>query len=569
MPCLACRSRGPTGEGRDRAGPSSRDEVRVLQPLLHRTQERRWVTTNPGPARSEPGPSQAPVQDVDAETHLSMRPSLRLVCSNRPEGRLLPCLDPPSTQTVSPLCIRGASIPVQGPSLRAIPVASCLHQGRRSSPCTIKGSRHSYPQLPRRLAHSGPVSNTVVRTQGYGAQSPQLVGTSGQPGKEQTLPYAEDLFSRHGVGLGQPHSTSFRGACSVNAEMPGVSPVQEGGSTETFSEAPGAYGILSRYHAARIASYETASALASRPGPEMGMAPRHIPGLTHPVLPSHLQPLVGPCVSSGRSAPRASIQACCCFNRRLCHGLAAAGLWTGPQLQWHINCLELLAVWLALRRFRTLLHEKHVLVRSDNTATVAYINHQGGLRSRRMSQLARHLLLWSQKHLRSLRAVHVPGELNRAADELSRQHALPGEWRLHPEVLQLIWRRFGDAQVDLFASPDTSHCQLFFSLSEGTLGTDALACSWPRGLRKYAFPPVSLLAQTLCKVREDEEQVLLVAPYWPNRTWFPELMLLATAPPWQIPLRRDLLSQRGGTLWHPRPDLWNLHVWSLDGTRRF
>ncbi len=112
-----------------------------------------------------------------------------------------------------------------------------------------------------------------------------------------------------------------RGACSVNAEMPGVSPAQEGGSTETFSEAPGAYGILSRYHAARIASYETASALASRPSPEMGMAPRHIPGLTHPVLPSHLQPLVGPCVSSGRSSPRASIQAHCCFNRRLCHGL--------------------------------------------------------------------------------------------------------------------------------------------------------------------------------------------------------------------------------------------------------
>ncbi len=189
----------------------------------------------------------------------------------------------------------------------------------------------------------------------------------------------------------------------------------------------------------------------------------------------------------------------------MCNGHAAAGLWTGPQLQWHINCLELLAVWLALRRFRTLLHEKHILVRSDNTATVAYINHQGGLRSRRMSQLARHLLLWSQKHLRSLRAVHVPGELNRAADELSRQHALPGEWRLHPEVLQLIWRRFRDAQVDLFASPDTSHCQLFFSLFEGTLGTDALACSWPRGLRKYTFPPVSLLAQTLCKVREDEE----------------------------------------------------------------
>ncbi len=162
-------------------------------------------------------------------------------------------------------------------------------------------------------------------------RAPQPVGASGQPGKEQTLPYAEDLFSRQGVGLGQPHSTSLRGACSVNAEMPGVSSAQEGGSTETFSEAPGAYGILSRYHAARIASYETASALASRPSPEMGMAPRHV-GSHSP------RPAIAPSahgrtlLSSGRSSPRASIQACCCFNRRLCHGLGGPCA-TGTQPQ--------------------------------------------------------------------------------------------------------------------------------------------------------------------------------------------------------------------------------------------
>ncbi len=295
-PCLACRSRGPTGEGRDTAGPSSRDGVRALQrPLLHRSQETRWVTSNLGPACSEPGPCQAPVQDVDAEMPLSMRPSLRLGCSDRPERRLLPCLDPPSI----PLCVRRASIPV-GPPLRA----------------------------------------------------PQPVGASGQPGKEQTLPYAEDLFSRQGVGLGQPHSTSLRGACSVNAEMPGVSPAQEGGSTETFSEAPGAYSILSRYHAARIASYETASALASRPSPEMGMAPRHIPGLTHPVLPSHLQPMVGSCLlrakvpleQVSRHVVVSTDASAMGWGGAMCNGHAAAGLWTGPQLQWHINCLELLAV---------------------------------------------------------------------------------------------------------------------------------------------------------------------------------------------------------------------------------
>ncbi len=69
---------------------------------------------------------------------------------------------------------------------------------------------------------------------------------------------------------------------------------------------------------------------------------------------------------------------------------------------------------------------------------------------------------------------------------------------------------------------------------------------------------MSLLAQILCKLREDEEQVLLVAPHWPTQTWFPELISLATAPPWRIPLRKELLSQGLGTIWHPHPDLSGL-----------
>lgn len=70
-----------------------------------------------------------------------------------------------------------------------------------------------------------------------------------------------------------------------------------------------------------------------------------------------------------------------------------------------------------------------------------------------------------------------------------------------------------------------------------------------------AFHPVNLLSQTLCKVRQDEEQVLMVALYWATWTWSPELRLLATAPSWRIPLRKDLLSQGLSTVWHQCPDL--------------
>ncbi len=194
-----------------------------------------------------------------------------------------------------------------------------------------------------------------------------------------------------------------------------------------------------------------------------------------------------------------------------CNGQAASGLWTGPRLLWHINCLELLAVHLALRQFRPLRLGKHVLVRTDNTAAVSYINRMGGIRSRCMSQLARHLLLWSHTQLKSLRAVHIPGELNRAADELSRQLTFPGD---DPADLESI--RGSSGRPVCF--PRVLPLPAVFSLTEGTLGMDALAHSWPRALCKYAFPPVSLLTQTLCKVREDEEQVLLVAPFWPTRT---------------------------------------------------
>ncbi len=114
----------------------------------------------------------------------------------------------------------------------------------------------------------------------------------------------------------------------------------------------------------------------------------------------------------------------------------------------------------------------------DNTGTIVNINQQVGLHSYRLSQLARHLLLRSQKQLMSLHAIHSLSLHNRAADELLRA-ALPGEWRLHQQMAQLIWRHFRAAQVDLFASPKISHCRLFYSLTKETLSTDALVHSCP------------------------------------------------------------------------------------------
>ena len=56
----------------------------------------------------------------------------------------------------------------------------------------------------------------------------------------------------------------------------------------------------------------------------------------------------------------------------------ARGTWSLPESKLHINHLELKAVFLALKEFRTLVLNKTVLIATDNTTVVAYINKEGG-----------------------------------------------------------------------------------------------------------------------------------------------------------------------------------------------
>ena len=56
----------------------------------------------------------------------------------------------------------------------------------------------------------------------------------------------------------------------------------------------------------------------------------------------------------------------------------ARGTWSLPESKLHINHLELKAVFLALKEFRTLCYNKTVLIATDNTTVVAYINKEGG-----------------------------------------------------------------------------------------------------------------------------------------------------------------------------------------------
>ncbi len=101
-------------------------------------------------------------------------------------------------------------------------------------------------------------------------------------------------------------------------------------------------------------------------------------------------------------------------------GRKARGPWTSEQKHLHINELELLAAFNALRSFSP--HSTNAAIRIflDNNTAVCYINKCGGTRSRNLTDTAKLIANWCELRNNFVEAVYLPGKLNVLADEQSR-----------------------------------------------------------------------------------------------------------------------------------------------------
>ena len=129
------------------------------------------------------------------------------------------------------------------------------------------------------------------------------------------------------------------------------------------------------------------------------------------------------------------------------------GLWSDREKRLHINVLELKAVSLALQDFKDQCQNQTVLVATDNSTVVAYINKQGGTHSAEMCALLWKIMTWCHHYHITLKARHIPGCLNVMADLLSRSNQVQStEWSLHPQVFKQICQKWFTPHVDLFAT---------------------------------------------------------------------------------------------------------------------
>ena len=279
-------------------------------------------------------------------------------------------------------------------------------------------------------------------------------------------------------------------------------------------------------------------------------------------------------LEAGRSLRRA-VPEICLFTDASRTGWGASlgpevtsGLWSMVDLDLHINVLELRAIRLGLAAFTKRLHGCTVGLYADNTTALSYLAHAGGTRSRMLNSEAQAILSWAETNSVTLVPRFVRGSDNLLADCLSRpDRVFSTEWTLHKEICTALWKLWGAPLVDLFATRLNFCLAAFVSPVPDAMAvaTDAFLFPWD-GLEVYAFPPFALVRPVLNRLFQSKGTIMtLIAPFWPQKEWFPDLLRAIVEVLRRLLSRWDLLRQPHVRRFHAAPHELHLVAWRLSG----
>lgn len=208
----------------------------------------------------------------------------------------------------------------------------------------------------------------------------------------------------------------------------------------------------------------------------------------------------------------------------------------------NINALELLAIKYALQSFLTICSNKHVLVQSDNTTAVAYINSMGGTHSEICNDIAKSIWENCIAHSIWVTATHIPGKANVEADFHSRNFNERTEWELDSHIFYSIVSKLGTPCIDAFASYQNKKLPTYYSWKSDPEAShvDAFTINW-NGPLIYCFPPFSLLGRCLQKISLDQAEAIVVMPNWPTQTYYSKAMEMLIDQPLLLPKQTNLL----------------------------
>ena len=97
-------------------------------------------------------------------------------------------------------------------------------------------------------------------------------------------------------------------------------------------------------------------------------------------------------------------------------------------------------------------YDKHIRKISDNITAIAYINDKGGVKSIEYHRTVEVIWEWAIERRIVLPVEHIPGSQNVLADNACRVIDVNTEWELSSQIYAQITDKYGEFDIDLFAS---------------------------------------------------------------------------------------------------------------------
>ena len=235
----------------------------------------------------------------------------------------------------------------------------------------------------------------------------------------------------------------------------------------------------------------------------------------------------------------------------------ARGPWSSEEAEtMHINLKELTAAFFMLKTYCKDMHDTGIRLKIDNTTAVACISRKASTKIQLMN-VTREIWLWALERNIDISAEFLPGRLNQVADEESRvRDNIDTEWMLCPEYFDKLCSRYGEPDVDMFAT--RLNCQIDTYVSwrpdPNAIAIDAFKQDWSAFDLLYVFPPFSVIQKVLEKLRREAAAAVLVVPMWSTQAWWPTAVAMATAEPVILP-RDCLWMPQDANMQHPMKKL--------------
>ena len=197
------------------------------------------------------------------------------------------------------------------------------------------------------------------------------------------------------------------------------------------------------------------------------------------------------------------------------------GTWNAEEAAKSSTWRELCAVFRVLRSLVHILGNKRVKWFTDSKNVVNIVNK--GSMILELQDLAMQIFNFSSRHAIHLEIEWLPRSLIERADYLSRVIE-KDDWGISFEILSMIQNRWGNLDVDYFASEHNAKLAIFYSRfwCYKSSGVDAFTFDWSQSFGLYV-PPIVLVSRVLKKMESCNAKGILVVPEWRSANFWPLL----------------------------------------------